>query len=124
MPILGPARGLQTDCWSNSRIYSRQVKPMIRLIALVSAAFVGALTVAAPAHADDQSFLNYLETHGQTTTAWPFNPGKLVVFGQMICTNIRSGADPLPEATAIDRSTWLPITVEAAKHELCPDTLQ
>ena len=97
---------------------------MNRSIALVSAAVAGALMAAAPAHADDQSFLNYLEAHGQSTTAWPFSPGKLVMFGQMICTNIRSGADPLPEATAIDRSTWLPITVEAAQHELCPDTLQ
>jgi Protein of unknown function (DUF732) len=79
--------------------------------------------LAAPAHADDQSFLNYLEAHGQSTTAWPYSPGKFVMVGQMICTNLHSGADPLAGASPIDRATWGPIGVEAAQHELCPDTL-
>jgi hypothetical protein len=35
----------------------------------MSAAVAAALLVAAPAQADDQSFLNYLEAHGQSTTA-------------------------------------------------------
>ena len=96
---------------------------MFRLIALVSAAVGAALMVAAPAHADDQSFLNYLEAHGQSTTAWPYSPGKFVMIGQMICTNIHSGADPLAGASPIDRATWGPVGVEAAQHELCPDTL-
>ncbi len=96
---------------------------MFRSIAVVSAAVAAALMVAAPAQADDQSYLNYLESHGQSTTAWPYSPGKFVMVGQMICTNIRSGADPLAGASPIDRATWGPIGVEAAQHELCPDTL-
>ena len=96
---------------------------MFRLIAVVSAAVAAALMVAAPAQADEQSFLNYLEAHGQSTTAFPYSPGKFVMVGHMICTNLHSGADPLAGASPIDRATWGPIGVEAAQHELCPDTL-
>jgi poly(3-hydroxybutyrate) depolymerase len=96
---------------------------MFRLIAVVSAAVAAALMVAAPAQADDQSYLNYLEAHGQSTTAFPYSPGKFVMVGHMICTNLHSGADPLAGASPIDRATWGPIGVEAAQHELCPDTL-
>jgi hypothetical protein len=96
---------------------------MFRLISVVSAAVATALMVAAPAHADDQSFLNYLEAHGQSTTQWPMSPGKLVMVGHMTCTNLHSGADPLAGSSPIDRATWGPIGVEAAQHELCPDTL-
>ena len=67
---------------------------MFRLIAVVSAAVAAALMVAAPAQADEQSFLNYLEAHGQSTTAFPYSPGKFVMVGHMICTNLHSGADP------------------------------
>jgi poly(3-hydroxybutyrate) depolymerase len=48
---------------------------MFRLIAVVSAAVAAALMVAGPAQADDQSYLNYLEAHGQSTTAFPYSPG-------------------------------------------------
>jgi len=96
---------------------------MFRLIAVVSAAVAAALMVAAPAQADEQSFLNYLEAHGQSTTAFPYSPGKFVMVGHMICTNLHSGADPLAGASPIDRATWGPIGVEAAQHELCQDTL-
>jgi Protein of unknown function (DUF732) len=93
---------------------------IIPALAMCTAALIA---TASPAHADDQSFLNYLEAHGQSTTAWPYSPGKFVMVGHMICTNLHSGADPLAGASPIDRATWGQIGVEAAQHELCPDTL-
>jgi poly(3-hydroxybutyrate) depolymerase len=94
---------------------------IIPVIAMCSAAAL--IATASPARADDQSFLNYLEAHGQSTTQFPYSPGKFVMIGHMICTNLHSGADPLAGASPIDRATWGPIGVEAAQHELCPDTL-
>jgi hypothetical protein len=88
------------------------------------AACAGALIAnASPAHADDQSFLNYLQAHGQSTTAWPMSPAQFVILGHGICTNLRAGADPLAGANPMERVTGGPISVEAAQHELCPDTL-
>ena len=94
----------------------------IRVAFVIAAAFIA---TASPAHADDQSFLNYLEAHGQSTTAFPLSPAKLVMGGHMICTNLHAGADPLAGvASPIDRGVlpWGAI-VDAAQHELCPDTL-
>ena len=95
----------------------------VQLLTIVAAIAAAGIGLASPAHADDQSFLNYLEAHGQSTTAFPYSPGKFVMIGQMICTNLHSGADPLAGASPIDRATWGSIGVEAAQHELCPDTL-
>ncbi|MGO9228080.1 MAG: DUF732 domain-containing protein [Bryobacteraceae bacterium] len=94
---------------------------MFRLIAMVSAAIAAAMVVAAPVHADDQSYLNYLQAHGANMT-FP-GPGQYVMFGHMICTNLHNGADPLAGGSPIDRATWGPAAVDAAQHELCPDTL-
>ncbi len=94
-----------------------------RLIAIASAVATLALLITAPAHADDQSFLNYLEAHGQSTTQFPYSPGKFIMIGHMICDNLHHGADPLAGGSFIDRGTWGPVGVDAAQHELCPDTL-
>ena len=86
-----------------------------------AAALATLAVIAAPtAHADDQSYLRYLEAHGQSTTAYPYSPAALIASGHMICNNIRAGADPLAGASPIDRATWGPIGVEAARAELCP----
>jgi hypothetical protein len=94
---------------------------------LFRVAFIAAITVlmgavgAAPAQADDQSYLNYLQAHGANMT-FP-GPGQYVMFGHMICTNLHNGADPLAGGSPIDRATWGPGAIDAAQHELCPDTL-
>lgn len=63
------------------------------------------MLLAVPAHADDQSFLNYLESHGQSTTQFPYSPGKFIMVGHMICDNLDHGADPLAGASPIDGAT-------------------
>jgi hypothetical protein len=77
------------------------------------------IVMAAPAHADDQSYLAYLQCHGTNTTAFP-GPGGLVMVGHVICTNIQNGADPLMGLSIIERNTYGPPAEDAARHELCP----
>jgi len=84
--------------------------------ALVAA---GAVLGTGSAHADDQSYLAYLQSHGTTTTAFP-GPGGLVMLGHIICTNVQNGADPLMGLSFIERGTYGPPAEDAARHELCP----
>lgn len=104
----------------------RTVVSMLMRYLVVGAvvASTAALTASAPpAHADDQSFLAYLEAHGQSTTAYPFSPAMMVQSGHSVCVNLHAGSDAMAGTSWIIRSTWGPIVVEAAQHELCPDTL-
>lgn len=43
----------------------------IAIIPAIAACTAALIATASPARADDQSFLNYLAAHGQSTTAWP-----------------------------------------------------
>lgn len=95
----------------------------IATIPAIAASAAVLVVTAAPAHADDQSYLNYLTAHGQSTTAWPMSPAQFVILGHGICTNLHAGADPLAGTSPIERVTWGPAAVDAAQHELCPDTL-
>jgi Protein of unknown function (DUF732) len=95
----------------------------IAIIPAIAACTAALIATASPARANDQSFLNYLAAHGQSTTAWPMSPAQFVILGHGICTNLHAGADPLAGTNPIERVTWGPIAVEAAQHELCPDTL-
>ena len=52
------------------------------------------------------------------------SPAQFVILGHGICTNLHAGADPLAGTSPIERVTWGPIAVEAAQHELCPETLR
>jgi hypothetical protein len=93
---------------------------IIPALAMCTAALIA---TASPAHADDQSFLNYLQAHGQSTTSGVMGPAQFVMSGHMICTNLHAGADPLVGFGPLDRAMMGPTIVEAAQHELCPDTL-
>jgi hypothetical protein len=93
------------------------------VIPAIAGCIAALIAPASPARADDQSFLNYPQAHGQSTTAWPMSPAQFVILGHGICTNLRAGADPLAGTSPIERVTWGPVAVEAAQHELCPDTL-
>jgi Protein of unknown function (DUF732) len=91
------------------------------IIPAIAACIAALIATASPAHAD--GYLNYLTAHGQSITAWPMSPPQFVILGHGICTNLHAGADPLAGTSPIERVTWGPIAVEAAQHELCPDTL-
>jgi hypothetical protein len=96
---------------------------MIRTIAVAAGLVVAGIGLAAPAFADDQSFLGYLQAHGQPTTSGVMGPGQFIMAGHMICGNIAGGADPLQGFSVLDRGMMGPSIVDAAQHELCPNTL-
>ena len=47
-------------------------------------------------------------------------PGAFVMIGHIICTNLQNGADPMMGMSFIERGTYGPAAVDAARHELCP----
>jgi hypothetical protein len=111
---------------------------MIRTTLATLAAIVVASTwLAAPAAADDQSYLDYLRDHGYGlslgpavgpnspmvgTGIIPF-PEQTLADGHMLCDRLHSGAgfDELQNEFG-SQPYWHPI-IDAAQRELCPDTL-
>ena len=80
-----------------------------------------ALALSAPAHADEQSYIDYLSSHGVPT----WNRAAALGDGYRICAQIREGMSPddaVNQSFGFDR-LWSPATVYAAQHELCPNTL-
>jgi hypothetical protein len=82
---------------------------------------VAAVALAVPAHADEQGYIDYLNSHGVPT---PFRSAALGE-GYRLCAQIGAGMSP---DDAINQSLgfqrlWSPATVYAAQHELCPNTL-
>lgn len=91
-------------------------------IATTTLAVAATITIglAAPARADDQAFLNDLNTNhiGTGPVTDPLG------MGHFVCTQIRGGMSP-EEA---GRMSWgpgldLPGIVATAQRDLCPDTL-
>jgi hypothetical protein len=96
-------------------------------------------TVTVPAHADDASYQDYLLQHGYGGAVGPAVspngpkvgvPGLFVDWprtfadGHMLCDRLHSGATYHDlEAQYGAMPNWHPI-VDAAQHELCPDTLR
>jgi hypothetical protein len=89
------------------------------------AAIVVAITMAAPAHADNASYLAYLRSHGQDILAYGPVENDWLTAGHFACSRLRDGATPdeaanLPLYKLQENG---PLVVEAARHELCPDKL-
>lgn len=84
--------------------------------------FVAPLVLAAPAHADAQGYLSYLRDHGFSSIMVDLNsdPAVQLNAGHEACQNLRDGVEP-----SILHTRWgsYPLIVDAAQHELCPDTL-
>jgi hypothetical protein len=90
---------------------------MLRVFALLGAAF---LLVAPTAHADDTSYLAYLSSHG---TFFPALSDSVRIYaGQQVCGMLHQGQTPEQIASAPGPTDHRGI-VDAAQHELCPDTL-
>lgn len=81
-----------------------------------------ALALAPVAHADDASYMDYLHSHGWGPQA-PVEamPGMMEKSGHAICGQLHSGMHPEDVAASMRPNNA--IAVEAAQHELCPDTL-
>lgn len=94
---------------------------MKKLVAVL--ALVVAIASAASAQADAHTYLDYLHTHGGP--AWP--DGNMVSGGLHLCDLMRSGMSPQEAVGSLGvfgGAFATPVVVEAAQHELCPDTLR
>ncbi|ULP48029.1 DUF732 domain-containing protein [Mycolicibacter virginiensis] len=81
------------------------------------------LGTAGVASADDQSYMDYLFARGFT-----YHPGasaawQTIQWGQAVCANIRTDGNPRAGFNAISNAMLTDLMIEAAQHELCPDTL-
>jgi hypothetical protein len=87
---------------------------------------IAAIWGSAPASADQQSYLAYLDSHHVNT---PFGtPERNIALGLDICQKLHQGMTP-DQVVGLSHSplsitlTDIPGVLDAAQHELCPDTL-
>jgi hypothetical protein len=80
------------------------------------------LAVAAPAHADGDSYIRYLNDHG--TFVPGINDAVRISRGVKVCIDIHNGMTAQQEVDANPIVYFdLRGVIDAAQHELCPDTL-
>lgn len=88
------------------------------------AAALGVITIAlaAPAHADDQSYLDAL--HSNNVGVGIMNPPTVVALGHFMCDQMRQGMSPA-DAAQLPRGPFIDGMgiVVAAQRNICPDTL-
>lgn len=108
-------------------------------IAIAAAISAAVLVVPGTAHADDASYQQYLISHGYGGSIGPaVGPGGPMVplpggmfvdwgrtysDGHMLCDRLHSGASRADLAREYSWSPYFPLIIDAAQHELCPDTL-
>ncbi|WP_133055897.1 DUF732 domain-containing protein, partial [Mycolicibacter longobardus] len=80
---------------------------------------------AAPAQADEKSYLSYLESHGFKYQNSPglTTPAGAVKFGEIICQNLRRGRPAKDRFGTKVADGVTKVVIDAAQHEMCPDTL-
>jgi hypothetical protein len=85
---------------------------------IISAAFA----MAAPAHADGDSYIRCLNDHG--TFVPGINDAARISRGATVCTDLHNGMTPQQEIDANPIVYFdLRGVIDAAQQELCPDTL-
>ncbi|GBE65827.1 hypothetical protein MFM001_22890 [Mycobacterium sp. MFM001] len=96
--------------------------------AIAAAGFAVGLIVAPSAHADDQGFLNELQSNGfggWSVGGQQMPDGVLVAQGYMACNRLHLGESPdqlVGQLSPNDAGTGR-MLIQAAQHNLCPDTL-
>lgn len=94
----------------------------------VAAGFAVGLIGAPSAHADDQGFLNELRSNGfpgWSVGGQQMPDGVLVAQGYMACNRLHLGESPdqlVGQLSPNDAGTGR-MLIQAAQHNLCPDTL-
>jgi hypothetical protein len=81
-----------------------------------------ALVAAAPAYADANSYLDYLASHRINIP--PHSPPLLVMDGLRDCQLLHAGMTPDQIVQGTPSLQDVRGMIEAAQHELCPDTLR
>lgn len=108
----------------------------MKTIIITAAIFAAVLSPPAIAHADDASYQQYLLNHGYGGGIGPALPGAVATIpgafvdwgrtysdGHMLCDRLHSGATVTDLAHQYSWSQYFPLIIDAAQHELCPDTL-
>lgn len=98
---------------------------MMRFVATCIAVFGLAVGVSAPATADADSYLARLSANGVNPIG-TMTPGNLVAGGLQMCNLMHSGMSPQDAAASLGVLAGVlgGPAVDAAQHELCPDTLK
>jgi hypothetical protein len=91
-----------------------------RVVVVFAAVGFAWLPTAAPAGADDGSYLAKLRAEGVVV---PLPAGALVHSGYMVCDYLHRGLRPEQETSRYFPSVEMPQVLIAAQTELCPDTL-
>lgn len=78
------------------------------------------LGTAGAAHADEQSYLDYLFAHGWTYHFGVSAPWAAIKTGEMICANVRAGADPRAGFNDTTNAVVDQTMIDGAQQELCP----
>ncbi|WP_293001568.1 DUF732 domain-containing protein [Mycobacterium sp.] len=93
---------------------------MNKTLSVLTAVWTAAAVSAAPASADDDGYLRYLNDHG--TRVMAFNDATKIAYGYQACGMLRNGMsiDAIAGASPISDGRGI---ADAAQHELCPDTL-
>lgn len=89
-------------------------------VVVAAMVWIAWLPLAAPARADDNSYLAKLRTEGVVV---PLPAGALVHSGHMVCDYLHRGLRPEDEPSRYFPATGMPQVIGAAQSELCPDTL-
>lgn len=100
------------------------VQVMKRFLIATVAASLSALAVAGPAQADDQSYLDAFNSYG-FVAPW-FTDSEKLYAGHRVCELIHSGMTPEDIVRRFHNPPLNyspPQAIDAAQHELCPDTL-
>jgi hypothetical protein len=97
---------------------------MFRWVAAVSTAIAAALMVAAPAHADERSYLDDLRANGVPVGLPGQPPAQLIQAGDLACRLLRTGMSPDEVVAQFGALAFFARQgVDSAQRELCPDTL-
>lgn len=91
--------------------------------AVVGALWALMLGTAGVASADEQSYMDYLFSHGFT-----YHPGasaawQTIEWGHAVCANARNDGNPRAGFNPISNMMLTDLMIEGAQKELCPDTL-
>lgn len=105
---------------------------MVKLLVGVGVCVVGlAVGTAGVASASEQSYLRVLDENGMqyvgsglfTNPAGIASPAEALRGGRMVCDNIRYSGDPRAGFNTLTNLSIPDYLIDAAQHELCPDTL-
>ena len=94
----------------------------LKAAGVLSGLATAALVAAAPVHADANSYLDYLASHHINTP--PHSPPLLVMDGLRNCQLLHAGMTPEQIVLGTPSLQDERGMIEAAQHELCPDTLR